>query len=156
MTSFIDFKGNEIIHTYCHCLVPDEELDDKNVCKYKVNCKDSEESEDCHGNGKCVQLPGVVGKSCLCKIEWAGEFCQKRRTCLNGQDDFQRLCLNGGQCNKKGGDSDEFECDCGDEFFGEHCEKIHPCHHLKVILISLLGFEIIFLYKYIIKLLQYI
>ena len=127
---YINKDGDEFDHTYCHCLVPEDELEDKDICKYKINCRKEGSSQDCSGNGKCVDLPGIIGKSCLCQIDWAGEYCEQPRTCKNGHGRFQNFCLNGGKCKEK---SDTvFECDCGAEFFGKHCENVHSCHHLKV------------------------
>ena len=132
LTTSLDHAGNQISHSYCHCLIPEDQLEDKNICVYKVNCNNGMYSDDCNGNGRCVQLPGIIGKSCLCNIDWAGEYCENPRTCSNGHGEFQKRCLNGSKCTEISRDGIEFKCECGDEFYGNHCENVHPCHHLKV------------------------
>ena len=89
------------------------------------------QSEDCSEHGKCLQLPGIIGKSCLCQIDWAGEYCDQPRTCFNSFGDFQKPCLNGGECIETSNDGDFIECVCENGFYGKNCENIHPCHHLK-------------------------
>ena len=130
-TSFEDETGKTIEHTYCHCLIPIDELENEDICEYKVDC-DTKNGIDCNDQGKCVDLPGIIGKSCLCNIYYAGKYCDEERTCENALNKFQTPCLNGGSCEESNVKGINYFCNCKDGYYGQYCENVHPCHPLKV------------------------
>ena len=119
------------------CVVEEIELDDESIsqraiCKNKPSspCNDGN-GPDCNDNGKCVKLPGIENKSCLCKITHGGQFCESPRKCDNGKGlETQNPCLNKGKCTMIGDET--YKCDCEKGFYGANCENVHPCHRLLV------------------------
>lgn len=128
----LEENGTSFKYTYCKCTIPPLQLAGDGSCQYKqTNCNDGT-SQDCHGNGKCVQLLGQTEKTCFCKITHAGKYCQNPRTCESINEVYaQRLCLNDGSCHETE-DEPFYECECESGFYGTNCEKIHPCHPFKV------------------------
>ena len=138
-----------------HICLENKEQNNECVCQIDVNDRPADKSckcrngtfdgekcittcdidTDCNG-GRCLTLPGNKHKSCYCPIELAGEKCERARTCDDKLNPYQKPCLNGGEClpvvTKKNSDV-PYTCNCMKTwFYGDYCEKVHPCHPLKV------------------------
>ena len=67
---------------------------------------------------KC-SLPSLPGLLCRCEENWFGDDCSQF---VCDRDEDSNPCMNNGTCYPHRTNSTEYQCACGPDFWGEHCQ----------------------------------
>ena len=77
-------------------------------CQYDVNECETNRSDTCLNDGRCVNYPG--GYQCQCQENYFGQHCERKHVCLE-----QSPCLHRGECRANG---EAYFCECLKDFTG--------------------------------------